>query len=166
MASGSGSSAQKRRTSSTYSNSRVWTKSLKASLSVQLPQNACRSYTPELMSAFTRNWNWSGFTCSSWHKISWMSFFVSCRLKYSLALDHLNKACIRCWYCLYTCALRSITVGTYVASPGGCSKYSTFHIFCPVYYFLWAYGPCCTLFLFRRILMCSCSNYNYSYVPV
>ena len=35
---------------------------LKTSFSVQLPQNACGSYTPELTLAFTRYW--SGFTCS------------------------------------------------------------------------------------------------------
>ena len=57
-------------TSSTYSNSRVCKKSLKASLSVQLPHNACCSHTPELTSAFARSSNWSGFTCSRWHKIS------------------------------------------------------------------------------------------------
>ena len=34
----------------------------------------------------------------------------------------------------------------YVASLGGCSKYSTFNMFCPVYYFIWAMRPCYTSF--------------------
>ena len=56
-------------------------------------------------------------------------------LRYSLALsshDRPNNTCTRLY--LHLCI--AVNHCTYIASLGGCSKYSPF---CPVYYFIWAY---------------------------
>ena len=137
------------RTSSTYSNSRVWTKSLKASLSVQLPHNACCSCTPELTSAFTRLSNWSGFTCSSWHKISWMRAVA-------LALEVPVAMTIRTYIHVADTTFLHLHIAVnhcrYMASLGRCSKYS---ILFPSRYTIlhWLMGPCYMLFFFLRVLM-------------
>ena len=46
----------------------------------------------------------------------------------------------------------------YAASPGGCTKYSTFCMFYPVYYFIWAYGALNLLHALplQHVLMRSC----------
>ena len=114
---------------------------------VQLSQNACHSCNPELTSAFTHSSNWSGFTCSlAQNLLNELLFqlslftaqiFASARTtSIAMTVRSVHVLILR----VYTCALRSITVGTW-PPWADVLNYSTFDIFCPLYHyiFIWAY---------------------------
>ena len=72
----------------------------------------------------------------------------SARIFASAQLPQPSEQCTYTVYILfYICTLRSITVGTWLPWA------DVLHIFCLVYYFIWAYGA--LLFFLRRVLMCS-----------
>ena len=157
MASGSSSSALTAAYQLYISNSRVWTKSLKASLSVQLPQNACHSCTLELTSAFTLFKQVVQAYLLKLAQNLLNELFFSCRfslLRYSLALKVPVATTVRTMH-VHGSLCIAVNHCRYVASLGGCSKYKL-STFCPLYYFIWAYGallnalplPACSYVLF------------------